>query len=292
MTIIRSADSPTRVAAVGLAASDQIARMVDWFKTQATVRVACSGGIDSLLLAHLAHDAIGRRAQIVHAISPAVPPEATTRVRDEALRMGWAIEFVEGGEFSDELYLVNPIDRCFHCKSHLYTAIEQIQSKAGLGKAGTIVSGTNLDDLQDYRPGLKAAEAFGVRHPYIECGAGKSGIRAMARELGLHYAELPASPCLASRLYTGTRVTASRLRFIHRAENLVRTQTVCQVVRCRLEGRTMRIEVPDGERHLITDVVLDALRALASEEASQDIDAVILDLRGYAPGRAFVGAKA
>ncbi len=262
----------------------------DWFDLQAFSTIACSGGIDSLLLAHVASARCGERVRVVHAVSPAVPPEATARVLEQGRMQGWRVETVRTGEFDDERYLANPVDRCFHCKSHLYGLLEGL-AQASAGAGSCVVSGANQDDLGEYRPGLRAAAEHAVRHPYVELGIGKAVIRAMARLLGLPYAELPASPCLASRLYTGTRVTPQRLQFVHRAEQLVRASTGCEVVRCRIDGDTARIELPDGQGHLVDEAALSALRELAARELPE-IDDVVLDARPYAPGRAFVGAPA
>lgn len=264
---------------------NELDRLDAWFRGVAHTTVACSGGIDSLLLAHVGHCSVGRRLQVTHAISPAVPPEATERVRAQASLHGWQVRTVQTGEFDDERYLANPVDRCFHCKSHLYSTLAEIA--ADCRGTSTVVSGANTDDLGEFRPGLRAAAEHGVRHPYVELGISKAQIRAIARQLGLPYAELPASPCLASRLYTGTRVTAERLRFVHRAEGMVRAATGCQVVRCRIDGDTMRIEVPMAERPRVSAGVIDAVRAAARTDLPE-LRAVELDAKAYAPGRAFV----
>jgi uncharacterized protein len=178
---------------------------------------------------------------MVHATSPAVPPEATARVQDHAAREGWRLEVIDAGEFADPDYLANPANRCFFCKTSLYGAI-------AARTQATIVSGTNLDDLGDWRPGLQAAAAHGVRHPYVEAGIDKRMVRALAGALGLHdLAELPAAPCLSSRLATGIRVTAERLRLVHAVERLIDRELAPLTVRCRLfhDGVAIQLD-PDG----------------------------------------------
>jgi uncharacterized protein len=192
------------------------------------VAVAVSGGVDSMTLAVVAGRRLGEYAEMVHATSPAVPPEATARVDAYARREGWRLAIIDAGEFADPDYLANPANRCFFCKTNLYGAIAA-RSQA------TLVSGTNLDDLGDWRPGLQAAAARGVRHPYVEAGMDKVGVRTLAHALGLEdLAELPAAPCLSSRLATGIAVTADRLRLVHAVERLITRELAPRTVRCRL----------------------------------------------------------
>jgi pyridinium-3,5-biscarboxylic acid mononucleotide sulfurtransferase len=207
----------------------------DWLRENQPVAIAVSGGIDSITLAMAASQSgIG---EMFHAISPAVPPEATTRVRTLARKQGWKLKIFDAGEFDNADYRANPINRCFHCKTSLYRSIRRQTTLL-------IVSGTNKDDLGEYRPGLIAAEAFGVRHPYVEVGINKSEIRGLARYLGLgSVAELPAAPCLASRVETGIRIEAETLRTIHAAEKVVTELVGIRVVRCRLRAHAIVVEV-------------------------------------------------
>jgi pyridinium-3,5-biscarboxylic acid mononucleotide sulfurtransferase len=207
----------------------------DWLRENQPVAIAVSGGIDSITLATAASQSgIG---EMFHAISPAVPPEATTRVRTLARKQGWKLKIFDAGEFDNADYRANPINRCFHCKTSLYRSIRRQTTLL-------IVSGTNKDDLGEYRPGLIAAEAFGVRHPYVEVGINKSEIRGLARYLGLgSVAELPAAPCLASRVETGIRIEAETLRAIHAAEKVVTELVGTRVVRCRLRAHAIVVEV-------------------------------------------------
>jgi uncharacterized protein len=241
-----------------------------------------------MLLAVLAHRRSPAQVIVAHAISPAVPEEGTARVLEWAAREGWALQTVRSGEFEDESYLSNPVNRCYFCKSNLYASLQAIGDS--LGARGTIVSGANLDDLGEYRPGLIAASERGVRHPWIEADIGKAEIRALARELSLPFADLAASPCLASRLYTGTRVTAERLRAIHVGEVLIRERTGIAIVRCRIRAESMIVEVRDGDRAAVTPGLLRDVHALAVTH-EPDLREAALDAAAYQPGRAFVGAK-
>jgi len=192
--------------------------------------IAVSGGVDSMTLATVAHQVLGDRSEMFHAVSPAVPAEATHRVEGMAREQGWRLRVFDAGEFTDVNYRANPVNRCFFCKINLYGAIRG-QTEA------QILSGTNLDDLGEYRPGLDAAREHGVRHPYVETGIDKLGVRALARELGLHeVSDLPAAPCLSSRVETGIPIRTPTLRLIHQAERLVSGLLSPRTVRCRIRA--------------------------------------------------------
>jgi uncharacterized protein len=246
------------------------------------VAVAVSGGVDSMTLAVIAGRRLGHCAEMIHAASPAVPPEASARVSAYARREGWRLSIIDAGEFADPDYLANPANRCFFCKTNLYGTIAA-QTKA------TIVSGTNLDDLGDWRPGLQAAAAHGVRHPYVEAGVDKAGVRALARALGLDdLAELPAAPCLSSRLATGIRVTAERLRLVHAVERLISRELAPRTVRCRLfhDGVAIQLD-PEGLRR-ITDSEATPLRRTIEGMAG----AVAVRYEPYRMGSAFLRSAA
>ena len=249
--------------------------------------VACSGGIDSLLLATLAHRAAPETTVVAHTVTPAVPGAGTARVTAFAEREGWNLKIVRSNEFEDDRYLENPVNRCYYCKTNLYSAIAEVRDAGVAADGAVIFSGANVDDLGEYRPGLIAADEHAVRHPYIEAGWGKEQIRAHARELGLAEAELPASPCLASRLYTGTKVTARRLQAIEAGEAAVTELTGITVVRCRIRDDKVLVEVSERDRPLITDAVL-ATTMSTMELIEAGLASISLDDRVYRPGQAIL----
>jgi pyridinium-3,5-biscarboxylic acid mononucleotide sulfurtransferase len=246
------------------------------------VAVAVSGGVDSLTLACAAHRRLGGEAVMYHAVSPAVPDEATERTRRHAERFGWQLEVIEAGEFADENYLRNPVNRCYFCKANLYGAIARHTGRI-------IVSGTNLDDLNDFRPGLEAAARHRVRHPFVEAGIDKAGVRAIAMALGLgETAELPASPCLASRLETGVRVTAERLALVHAVEQLVRRTLSARTVRCRIRRGGLVVELDEAALASVSSGCGPALLAEIERMSTALIRRARIEFAPYRMGGAFL----
>jgi uncharacterized protein len=264
-------------------AAGTIASLREVFLANAPVGIAVSGGVDSMTLAVVAGDALGERARMYHAVSPAVPSHATERVQRYASLKRWQLELIDAGEFGDENYLANPVDRCFYCKQNLYAAIRE-------RVAGTIYSGTNIDDLGDYRPGLIAAESHAVDHPFVAVGARKEDVRNVARHLGLDdLSELPAAPCLSSRIETGIAIDPELLPIVDRVELEVRALLNPSTVRCRVRADHIDIELDSVALAALRDTTRESVESLVRRAFSDQLPGHEIKLSDYRMGSAFVG---
>ena len=244
--------------------------------------IAASGGIDSTLLAVIAGRMDNLDVRVFHAVSAAVPPRATERVRRYADSENWDLTVSDTGEFRDQRYMKNPIDRCFYCKSNLYSHITTQLT-------GQIISGTNVDDLSDYRPGLVAASQHSVRHPYVEANITKSDIRSIARLLNLtDLADLPASPCLSSRMQTGIPINRDWLRAIDRVEIAIQQRLKAQVVRCRIRQDAVVVELDEDALLKIDGNVRGELSELVDHVFPDSLNSTSVTFAPYKMGSAFV----
>ena len=234
--------------------NDCLQRLQNVISDIGPLAVAVSGGVDSMTLAVVAHRVLQQEARMLHAISPAVPDDASARVRDYARRQRWRLEIIDAREFADPNYMANPHNRCFYCKTNLYSTMASAVDCV-------LVSGTNRDDLGDYRPGLQAAADHDVRHPYVEAGMDKAAVRAVARELALHdLAELPASPCLSSRMQTGIAIDPAVLGAVYRAEKLIQRELAPRTTRCRIRSDAVVIELDAPSLAALDAQLADRLR--------------------------------
>lgn len=211
-----------------------------------SVMVAYSGGVDSTLLAVVAHQVLGARALAVTAVSPALAARELEEAKTLAQQFGFDHKIIHTNEMEREGYLANSAQRCYFCKTELYTHLCQL---ADQDKFSWVANGTNTDDLGDYRPGLQAASEHRVRSPMVEAGLSKDLVRQSARHLGIPIWDKPAQPCLSSRIPYGTPVSLETLSKIERAEGFLQGLGLREV-RARHHDRVCRIEVAEAEMDL------------------------------------------
>jgi uncharacterized protein len=248
------------------------------FAPMERVIVAFSGGVDSTFVLRVAHDTIGERVLALTTTSPTMPQQD----RDTALEMARVIGarhlVVESNELEIPGYAANPINRCYLCKSNLFTICEAKAAELGIDH---IVDGLNLDDLGDYRPGIKAATERRVRHPLVEAKLAKAEIRELSRAMGLETWDRPASPCLSSRFPYGTGITPEGLRKVEAGETLLHSLGF-RVARVRYHGEVARLELECSE---IARVFEPDIRDTVDREFRKlGFRFVTIDLRGFRSG--------
>jgi len=244
-----------------------------------SVVVAYSGGVDSAYLAVAAHRSLGARSLAVTADSESLSAEQRELAREVARRFGFPHRLIVTSELQNPLYARNDQDRCYHCKSELFRHLAPLALAEGFAH---LVYGLIVDDLSDFRPGHRAAAEAGVRAPLAEAGLTKEDVRALSRELGLPTADLPASPCLSSRLPYGTPVTLEALRRVERAEAAVRALGFREL-RVRHLGEAARVEIAPEEMGRLADAALRA--AVEQAVRSAGYAQATVDPEGYRRGR-------
>lgn len=244
------------------------------------VAVAFSGGVDSAVVARAAHEACRDKAVAVTAVSLSLASGELEQAQEIAALIGIRHVVLKTEEFANESYLANPANRCYFCKTELYSRLESRLSELG---ADVICNGANLDDVGDYRPGMTAAKEHSVRSPLIEAGLTKSDVRELAKLWSLPCWDKPAMPCLSSRIAYGVAVTPERVRRIDAAESFLRREFGLREFRVRCEANDLaRIEVALGE-------VTPLLNATTFERISREFRSlgfrcVTLDLEGFRSG--------
>ena len=243
-----------------------------------SVLVTFSGGIDSTLVLKVAHDTLGDRAAAATSISHTMSAAEQADSRRIAGRIGAAHHILAAGVMTRPDFVQNSPGRCYSCKQDLYSNTMALAENLGLH---WLANGTNLDDLGDFRPGLKAAREMGVRSPLVEAGLGKKAVRELSRVLGLETWDKPADACLSSRIPFGTFITVERLSQIEQAEALLR-QEGFRKVRVRHHGDVARIELSPDDFIRIID---NELRGrLVSGIRKIGFRHVAMDLQGYQQG--------
>lgn len=244
-----------------------------------SVVVAYSGGVDSTLLLKVAADTLGSK-NVLACISAGVvePKHVLRRAKKIAKDLGVRLQTIDADELKDPNFVANKADRCFHCKSHLCRELLDIAAKNGLKQ---VVFGTNLDDLDDFRPGNRAMKLFGIRSPLAEAKLTKNDIRALSRKFKLETADVPSSPCLASRLVYGLEISAKRLTQIEKAEDFLRSLGLVEF-RVRHHDTIARIEVHQED---FKKVISEPNRSqIIKKLKSIGFKYIAIDLQGFRSG--------
>ncbi|MBV8054634.1 MAG: ATP-dependent sacrificial sulfur transferase LarE [Deltaproteobacteria bacterium] len=256
----------------------KLQRLRESFRAMRSVMIAFSGGVDSSFVLRVAHNTIGERVLALTTTSPTMPDDDRLNAITIAQTLGVRHLIVESNELEIAGYASNPVNRCYLCKYNLFTVCVEKARELGIE---TIVDGLNLDDLHDYRPGIKAAAEMDVRHPLVEAELAKAEIRELSRLLGLPTWDRPASPCLSSRFPYGTQITLQALRQVERGEQVLRSLGF-RVARVRYHGEVARIEVEASEMGRMLDATIR--EAVDRELKKIGFRFVALDLRGFRSG--------
>jgi uncharacterized protein len=262
---------------------EKLASLRDALAESGGIMVAFSGGADSAFLLAVAADVLGPRAVAATGVSPSLAQRELDDARAFAAELGVRHLVVPTHEQERPGYLRNGRDRCFFCKSELFDVLGPLAAVEAL----QLATGTNVDDLSDWRPGLRAAEEHAVRTPLADAGFTKQDVRDASRAMGLRTWDKPAAACLASRVAYGIQVTPARLSRVERAEALLRSLGFAQL-RVRDHGQLARVEVPLGDLGLLVEPEARE-RAVAGIRAL-GFDFVTLDLEGFRSGSMNRGA--
>ena len=241
------------------------------------VIVAYSGGVDSTFLLKVAYDVLKDNAKGVLAVSPTYPSREYEKALKIAGEIGAKVDIIETSETENEKFLENPVDRCYFCKSELFSRIAEYAKNNSI----VMVDGSNFDDLGDHRPGMRALKEMNIRSPLQEAELTKEDIRELSKSLGLKTWNKDALACLSSRFPYGERIDIDKLRMVDEAENYL-IDSGFKNIRARHQGKTIKIEVDPSQIALLIDEELR--NSVVEKMKSLGYIYVTLDLEGYRQG--------
>ena len=253
--------------------------LVNWFENKNKVMIALSGGVDSALVAYAAFQKLGDSAIAVTADYKTLSKEELCTAKQVCSEIGIRQLFLDYDELENEEFTKNDSNRCFHCRLELGDHLIRLAKEHDVK---VVVDGTNVDDLGDYRPGIKALRQNGIRSPLLETNFSKSAIRETAHSVGLSVFDRPSNSCLASRIPWGQRVTAEKLIRIELGEKIVKQLTKIKQVRVRDIDGSAKIEVNQNMISLLRD---DVLKQIIEKLKMIGFISVEVDQEGYKPGK-------
>ncbi|WP_413389276.1 ATP-dependent sacrificial sulfur transferase LarE [Prochlorococcus marinus] len=258
---------------------EQLKLLREFIKDINKACVAFSGGVDSSLVATIAQEQLGSKAFAVTGVSPSLAPYLLKQARLQAAWIGIHHEECKTNEINEPNYFKNPENRCFACKQELHKHLNQISKRFHNAQ---VLDGVNYDDLQDFRPGIKASNQAGVISPLAELKIDKKSIRSISKSLGLPWWDKPAQPCLASRIPFGEEISSKRLEQIALAEEWIINQGFSKV-RVRSQGLSARIELPANEINSFLKII--ERNQLIEYFLSLGFHSISLDLEGLISGK-------
>ena len=259
---------------------DKIQRLVNWFENKESVIVALSGGVDSALVAYAAFQKLGQSALAVTADYKTLSQEELESSKQICKEIGISQIFLNYNELENQDFIKNNSNRCFHCRQELGIHLVNLAKDRDVE---IIVDGTNLNDLDEYRPGIQALKQHGIMSPLVENNFSKSEIREMAKTVGLSVYDKPSNSCLASRIPWGQKITNERLVRIEYGETIVKQTTKLAQVRVRDLNGLAKIEVEKEKISILYDkIVFEEISTKLKLIGFLD---VVIDPNGYQPGK-------